>query len=79
MCLAVPAKIVKIENETSTVEVGGVQRIVSLMLLDGAKVGDFVIIHAGFVIRLLDKQDALETLSEIRSLFPNTEKNEFFK
>lgn len=77
MCLAVPAKIVKIENDTSTVEVGGVQRIVSLMLLDDAKVGDFVIIHAGFAIRLIDKQDALETLSEIRSLFPDTEKMNF--
>jgi len=74
MCLAIPAKIVKIENDTSTVEVGGVQRAVSLMLLDDARVGDFVIIHAGFAIRLLNEQDALEILAEIQPLFPDAEK-----
>jgi len=74
MCLAVPAKIVKIEDDTGTVEVGGVQRAVSLMLLDDARVGDFIIIHAGFAIRLLNEQDALEILAEIQPLFPNSDK-----
>jgi hydrogenase expression/formation protein HypC len=74
MCLAVPAEIVKIENDAGTVEVGGVQRAVSLMLLDDAKVGDFVIVHAGFAIRLLSQKDAQEILSEFRTLFPDSEK-----
>ena len=79
MCLAVPAEIVKIENNAGTVEVGGVQRTVSLMLLDDARVGDFVIVHAGFAIRLLNQKDAREILSEIRTLFPDFEKNELLK
>lgn len=74
MCLAVPAKIVKINNDSSTVEVGGVKKTASLILLDDARVGDFVIIHAGFAIRLLNEQDALEILAEIRPLFTDAQK-----
>lgn len=74
MCLAVPAKIVKINNDSSTVEVGGVKKTASLILLDDARVGDFVIIHAGFAIRLLNEQDALEILAEISPLFTDAQK-----
>jgi hydrogenase maturation factor len=49
------------------------------MLLDDARVGDFVIVHAGFAIRLLNQKDAREILSEIRTLFPDFEKNELLK
>ena len=66
MCLAVPSKIVKIEDNMATVDVGGVQRTASLLLLEAPKVGDYVIVHAGFAINNINEEDALETLRLIR-------------
>ena len=51
MCLAIPSRIIKIENNMATIDVEGVQREASLLLLEDARVGDYVIIHAGFAIR----------------------------
>jgi hydrogenase expression/formation protein HypC len=62
MCLAVPAKIKSIKNSTATVEISGVTYEASLMLTPEAKIGDYVIIHAGFAIQILDQQEAEETL-----------------
>lgn len=61
MCLAIPVRIVRIEGETAVGEVGGVEREVSLVLTPEAKVGDYVIVHAGFAIQILDRQAAEET------------------
>lgn len=63
MCLAVPAKIIEIDGGMATVELGGVTRQASLMLLPGAALGDYVLIHAGFAISLVDRQEAAETLA----------------
>ena len=54
MCLAVPAKVVAIEDQLASVEVQGVRRAASLMLLPEAKVGDFVLVHAGFAMQIVD-------------------------
>lgn len=62
MCLAVPAKIVEIENQMVTVEVGGLTRQASIVLLPDASLGDYVLIHAGFAISKIDEKEALETL-----------------
>lgn len=62
MCLAVPAKIVDRNDMMATVEVSGVTRQVSLMLLPGAKVGEYVLIHAGFAIQTVDEEEAKRTL-----------------
>lgn len=62
MCLAVPAKIVDRIDMMATVEVSGVTRQVSLMLLPEAKVGDYVLIHAGFAIQTVDEEEAKRTL-----------------
>ena len=62
MCLAIPSKIVKIENQMATIDVDGVRRVVSLLLLEDAGVGEYVIVHAGFAIQKLDEEGALETL-----------------
>ncbi len=50
MCLAIPSKIVKIENGMATINVDGVQRKTSLLLVEDAAVGDYVIVHAGFAL-----------------------------
>lgn len=66
MCLAIPAKVVEITSEEGIrrkgkADFGGVSREVDLSLVD-AKVGDYVIVHAGFAIAILDEQEARETL-----------------
>ena len=62
MCLAIPSKITRIENEMATIDVDGVRRQASLLLLEDAGVGDYVIVPAGFAIHKIDETAALETL-----------------
>lgn len=63
MCLGIPSKIIKIEDSRATIDVYGAQRDISLMLLeDEVKVGDYVIVHAGFAIQKLQEDVAKETL-----------------
>ncbi|MDF2566026.1 MAG: hydrogenase assembly chaperone hypC/hupF [Massilibacillus sp.] len=71
MCLAVPAKIIDKKDQLAVVELSGVQREVSLMLLPEAEVGDFVLIHAGFAMQIIDQEEAEKTnelLKEMNSL-----------
>ena len=64
MCLAIPAKIIgePNDNEMAEVEILGVKRHVSLMMVPAAKVGDHVLVHAGFAIQVVDEAFAAETL-----------------
>ena len=66
MCLAIPSRIVKIENEMATIDVDGIQRHASLLLLEDPEVGDWVIVHAGFAIHKIDEAVAQETLKLLR-------------
>ena len=61
MCLAVPAKILEISGKIARVDFGGLTKEVDVSLVD-ARVGQYVIIHAGFAIQVLDEKDARETL-----------------
>jgi hydrogenase expression/formation protein HypC len=76
MCLAIPSKITKIENNMATIDVEGVQRKASLLLLEDAQVGDYVIVHAGFAIHKLDEAAARETLDLLREALAAVEKRE---
>jgi len=63
-------QVVSIEGDQAVAEVDGVKREASLMLLDQeVRVGDFVIVHAGFAISKLDEEDARETLAMMREVF----------
>ncbi len=62
MCLAIPMRVIRIDGDKGVVEIGGMRREVGLQLVEGVKVGDYLIIHAGFAIQKLDEQEALETL-----------------
>ena len=62
MCLSIPAKVEKIENETATVSVGGTQYEASLQMLDDVEVGDYILMHTGFAIQKLDQEEAEESL-----------------
>jgi hydrogenase expression/formation protein HypC len=68
MCLAVPSKIIEINDSLAKVEVDGVVRDASIMLLEEVKVGDYVIVHAGFAINKLDEKAALKTIEDMRNI-----------
>ncbi len=57
MCLAFPAKVLEIDGDLATIERSGVKRSASLMLLPEAKVGDYVLVHAGFAMQVVDEQE----------------------
>jgi len=62
MCLAIPAKIVTLKDDKARVDFGeGVLREVNVTLVN-SKVGDYVLVHAGYAIQVLDEKEALETL-----------------
>lgn len=60
MCLAVPAKIVELSNSTATISVEGALREVDVSLIDEPRLGDFVLVHAGFAIHKWDKSEVEE-------------------
>jgi hydrogenase expression/formation protein HypC len=66
MCLAIPSKITRIENNMATIDVDGVQREASLLLVEDVGIGDYVIVHAGFAIHKIDEAAALETLEFLK-------------
>lgn len=68
MCLGIPMKVLKIAGERALVDIGGSEKEISIALLDDLKVGDYVIVHAGFAIQRLDEKEALETLDIIREI-----------
>ncbi|GAI08115.1 unnamed protein product [marine sediment metagenome] len=58
MCLAIPAKIIKINKNVAEIESLGVKKEVDISLTPEAKVGNFVIVHAGFAIQIINEEDA---------------------
>ena len=60
MCLAVPAKVLEIKETLAKVELSGVTRSVSLMLLPETKVGDYVLVHAGFAMQVVEEKEVEE-------------------
>ena len=63
MCLAIPVRIKSINGTEAVVEIGGITRKTSLMLTPEARVGDYVLLHAGYAINILDQAEAEETLA----------------
>jgi hydrogenase expression/formation protein HypC len=62
MCLAIPMKVVEIVGPVAQVEEAGVRRAARVDLIEGVKVGDYVIVHAGVAIDRLDPEEARDTL-----------------
>ena len=64
MCLAIPAKVIELlDDERAVVDIGGVQKQISLALMDGVGTGDYVILHVGYAIAKLDQAEAAKTLA----------------
>jgi hydrogenase expression/formation protein HypC len=72
MCLAVPVIITKVEGKEGEVEIGGVTRGISLWLTPEAKVGDYVLLHTGYAISVLDQEEAQETLKLFQEIAEST-------
>ena len=68
MCLAIPGKVVEKDRDHGKIDFGGVYREVNLSLVN-AKVGDYVIVHAGFAISKINRREAEETLKLAREIF----------
>ena len=68
MCLAIPALIKTREDREAEVEIGGMSRRISLWLTPEAKVGDYVLVHTGYAINVLDQEEAKETLRLFQEL-----------
>ena len=69
MCLGVPMQIVSIAGDRAEVEVSGVRRSIGLALLPEAKVGDEVLVHAGYALSVIDPEEAEETRRLLGELF----------
>jgi hydrogenase expression/formation protein HypC len=68
MCLAIPALIKSIEDKEAEAEMGGITRRISLWLTPEARVGDYVLVHTGYAINILDQKEAEETLSLLEQI-----------
>ncbi len=68
MCLAIPALVKSIDGQQAEVDIDGVTRQASLQLTPDAKVGDYVLLHTGYAINIIDEDEAKETLKLLKEL-----------
>ena len=68
MCLSIPAEIISIEGDMAQVSIGGTMVKASLQLLDDPKIGEYVLLHSGFAIERLSKEEADETMRLFKEL-----------
>lgn len=68
MCLSVPAEILSVEGDMAMASVGGAVREISLQLLDDIKPGDFVLLHTGYALEKISREEAEETLRMLNEL-----------
>jgi hydrogenase expression/formation protein HypC len=73
MCLAIPGKVVEIEGDYAQVDFGGVTRRVGITLLETVNKGEYVIVHAGCAIEVLNKEEAEERLKLFQELAESIE------
>jgi hydrogenase expression/formation protein HypC len=69
MCLAIPAEVVELrDDDKAVVDLAGVRKEISLALVDGVGVGDYVIVHVGYALNRLDPDEAVRTLALFAAL-----------
>jgi hydrogenase expression/formation protein HypC len=68
MCLAIPALIKSINGQQAVADIEGVTREISLQLTPEAKVGDYVLLHTGYAINIIDADEAAETLKLLKEM-----------
>ena len=73
MCIGVPLKLLERDEYSGIGEIEGVQRRISLALVPEAKVGDYVLIHAGTGMKVIDEQAAAETIALLQRIHDETD------
>ncbi len=68
MCLSIPAKIISIEGDMADVSAGGTVFRAGIQMVEDARVGDYILLHAGFAIEKISEKEALETIRLLREL-----------
>jgi hydrogenase expression/formation protein HypC len=80
MCLSIPSKVVKIDTErnVATVDTMGVQREAGLELMEegDVKIGDYVLLHIGFIMNKIDEEDAMESLKVYKEILEKLDEEE---
>ena len=79
MCLSIPGKVISVEGNMAKVSVGGAEYNASLQLIEDVNPGDYVLVHTGFAIQKISKEDADETmklLSELADVHDRIEQEE---
>ena len=73
MCLAIPMKVVEINKDEGLVELGGARRVADLSMVQPVNIGQYVIVHAGFAISVIDEDEAKKTLELFNELIEKQE------
>ncbi|MFD2642814.1 HypC/HybG/HupF family hydrogenase formation chaperone [Pseudomonas japonica] len=69
MCLAIPARVVELrDDDQALVDLGGIRKEISLALVSGVQLGDYVIVHVGYALGLIDPEEAQRTLDIFKQL-----------
>ena len=76
MCLAIPAKLIAVDGDLGTVELGGVRKTVALALVVDPRPGQYVLLHAGYAIEVIDEAEAreLEALHRMMAESPEAQR-----
>jgi hydrogenase expression/formation protein HypC len=69
MCLAIPVKVIKIKDNSAEVDMAGTKRTVDVRFLEDLKIGDYILVHAGFAIEKIDEEQAKETLELLDKIY----------
>lgn len=75
MCLAIPGKIVEINDNWALVDFDGIKQNVIIALIQNPEVGKYIIVHAGYAIEQMDEKDALEAIEQWKELAQNQDLN----
>ena len=69
MCLAIPARVMAVKaQQMITVNIGGIEKDISAALIETVNVGDYVIVHVGYALGVLDQEEAMKTLSLLEEI-----------
>jgi hydrogenase expression/formation protein HypC len=73
MCIGIPVKILSIDGNTAVASAGGAKRTIGIDLTPDVKIGDYVLLHAGFAIEKISEADAKETLKLLEEMYKDSE------
>lgn len=76
MCLSIPAKIISIDGDKARVSLGGAEYNAALNLVENVRIGDYVLLHSGFAIQVIDEKEAMETMQLLNEVIQKEKEDE---